>query len=242
MPNCAWAPPAPGWRTARPRCAIALLETLAREQPGFRPEQMGILLGKAYAAAGRQDEAGSHFATAAHRFGSLEARAELAIWALANGKPQVAEPELQEIERTRRHMPGHARKRSCERRAIQQRRLHRMRPAEPVGAPPLRAPAPPRRKRRRKAKPISEDHATISKARAAPTSAPTVISRLAKHSCERGFIPGYPFQRNFSQNLRTPSSSSTGPTVKPSFFTSPITGEFCGSASPTISPVPRARQ
>ncbi len=94
--------------------AIDLLETLAREQPGFRPEQMHILLGKAYAAAGRQDEAGSQFATAAHRFGSLEARAELAIWALANGKPQLAEPELQEIERTRKHMPGHSRKLNAE--------------------------------------------------------------------------------------------------------------------------------
>jgi hypothetical protein len=90
--------------------AIALLEALAAEQPGFRPEQVGILLGRSYAAAGRQDEAGSQFAQAAQRFGSLEARAELAIWALANGKPQVAAPELEEIERTRKHMPGHARK------------------------------------------------------------------------------------------------------------------------------------
>jgi hypothetical protein len=90
--------------------AIALLEALAAGQPGFRPEQLGLLLGQAYAAAGRQDEAGSQFAHAAQRFGSLEARAELAIWALANGKPALAEPELQEIERTRKHMPGHARK------------------------------------------------------------------------------------------------------------------------------------
>ena len=90
--------------------AIALLETLAAEQPGFRPEQVGILLGQAYAAAGRQDEAGSQFAAAAQRFGSLEARAELAIWALANGKPQVAGPELEEIERTRKHMPSHSRR------------------------------------------------------------------------------------------------------------------------------------
>lgn len=88
----------------------ALLEALAAEQPGFRPEQVGILLGQAYAAAGRQDEAGSQFAAAAQRFGSLEARAELAIWALANGKPQVAGPELEEIERTRKHMPSHSRK------------------------------------------------------------------------------------------------------------------------------------
>ena len=93
---------------------IDLLESLAAEQPGFRPEQVGILLGQAYAAAGRQDEAGSQFAAAAHRFGSLEARAELAIWALANGKPQVAGPELEEIERTRKHMPGHSRKLNAE--------------------------------------------------------------------------------------------------------------------------------
>ena len=90
--------------------AVALLEALAAEQPGFRPEQVGILLGQAYAAAGRQDEAGSQFAAAAQRFGSLDARAELAIWALANGKPQVAGPELEEIERTRKHMPSHSRR------------------------------------------------------------------------------------------------------------------------------------
>ncbi|ALK96872.1 hypothetical protein AB595_04055 [Massilia sp. WF1] len=94
--------------------SIALLEALRAEQPGFRPEQTGILLGQAYAAAGRQDEAGSQFAAAAQRFGSLEARAELAIWALANGKPQVADPELQEIERTRKHMPAHSRKLNAE--------------------------------------------------------------------------------------------------------------------------------
>jgi hypothetical protein len=94
--------------------SIALLEALVAEQPGFRTEQVGILLGQAYAAAGRQDEAGAQFAAAAHRFGSLEARAELAIWALANGKPQVAGPELEEIERTRKHMPGHSRKLNAE--------------------------------------------------------------------------------------------------------------------------------
>jgi hypothetical protein len=90
--------------------AIALLEALTFDQPGFRPEQAGLLLGHAYAAAGRQIDAGSQFTHAAQRFGSLEARAELAIWALANGKPALAEPELQEIERTRKHMPSHARR------------------------------------------------------------------------------------------------------------------------------------
>lgn len=87
-----------------------LLEALAAEQPGFRPEQLGLLLGRAYDAVGRREEAGARFTAAAQRFGSLEARVELAVWALANGKRELAEPELQEIERTRKHMPGHARK------------------------------------------------------------------------------------------------------------------------------------
>jgi hypothetical protein len=93
---------------------VALLETLAAEQPGFRPEQVGLLLGQAYAAVGRHDEAASRFAHAAQRFGSLEARAELAIWALRNGKPALAAPELEEIERTRKHMPEHARRLNSE--------------------------------------------------------------------------------------------------------------------------------
>jgi hypothetical protein len=93
---------------------IALLAILSAEQPGFRSEQVGLLLGQAYAALGRQDEAASQFAHTAQRFGSLEARAELVIWALANGKPALAEPELEEIERTRKHMPGHARKLNSE--------------------------------------------------------------------------------------------------------------------------------
>ena len=46
---------------------------------------------------------------------------------------------------------------------------------------------------------------------------------------------------NVSLNLRTPSSP-VGSTVNPSFFTSPMIRLFCGSASPTISRVPRERQ
>lgn len=90
--------------------AIALLDALMAEQPGFRPEQTGLLLGRAYAAAGRQADAGAQLEATAGRFGSLTARVDLAVWALDNGRDALAAPQLEEIERTRRHMPANARK------------------------------------------------------------------------------------------------------------------------------------
>lgn len=84
--------------------AIGLLEPLQAKQPGYRPEETGLVLGRAYAANGRQADAGVQFTALAERFGSIEARVELALWALANGHEAVARRELQEIEHARRHM------------------------------------------------------------------------------------------------------------------------------------------
>ncbi len=88
----------------QPEAAIALLVPLQQKQPGFRPEDIGLVLGRAYTAIGRQAEAGAQFAAVAERFGSIEARVELALWALANGDEAVAQRELKEIEHARRHM------------------------------------------------------------------------------------------------------------------------------------------
>jgi hypothetical protein len=93
----------------QPQAAIDLLTGLRAKQPNFRPEQLGLLLGRAYVAAGRQAEAGAEFAAMAERFGSVEARAELALWAVANDQHAVAERELQEIEHSRRHMTKYSR-------------------------------------------------------------------------------------------------------------------------------------
>lgn len=84
--------------------AIGLLASLQAKQPGYRPEEVGLMLGRAYAAAGRQAEAGAQLTTIAERFGSIEARVELALWALANRDDAVAQRELKEIEHARRHM------------------------------------------------------------------------------------------------------------------------------------------
>ena len=89
--------------------AVALLVPLQAKQPGYRPEEVGLLLGRAHAACGAQAEAGTQFEAAAERFGSIEARVELALWAIANGKEALAQRELKEIEHVRRHMAKYTR-------------------------------------------------------------------------------------------------------------------------------------
>lgn len=84
--------------------AIALLAPLQAKQPGYRAEEVGLALGRAYAASGRQAEAGEQFIAAAERAGSIESRVELALWARANGQGAVAQRELTEIAHARKHM------------------------------------------------------------------------------------------------------------------------------------------
>lgn len=93
----------------QPAAAIALLAPLQSKHPDFRASEVGLVLGRAYAAAGRQDEAGAQFESVVDRFGSIEARVELALWALANGKEAVAQRELNELKHARAHMEKHAR-------------------------------------------------------------------------------------------------------------------------------------
>ncbi len=88
----------------QPEAAIALLEGLQEKQPGYRPEETGLALGRAYAAMERHAKAGARFSAVAERFGSIEARVELALWALANRDEAVAQRELAEIAHARRHM------------------------------------------------------------------------------------------------------------------------------------------
>lgn len=87
--------------------AILLLSPLQMKQPNYRTEEVGLMLGRAYAACGLQQDAGVQFEAVVERFGSIEARGELALWALANGKDAVAQRELKEIEHARRHMAKH---------------------------------------------------------------------------------------------------------------------------------------
>ena len=93
----------------QPQAAIDVLSALRAKQPTFRPEQVGLLLAGAYDAAGRKDEAGVEYEAMAQRFGSVEARAELALWAIAQGKHTLAERELKELAHARKHMTKYTR-------------------------------------------------------------------------------------------------------------------------------------
>ncbi|QNA87526.1 hypothetical protein G4G28_01885 [Massilia sp. Dwa41.01b] len=93
-------------RREQPACLLAPLQA---KQPGFRAEEVGLALGRAYLASGRQEEAGAQLENVAERFGSVETRVELALWALANGKEALAQRELKEIEHARRHMTKYTR-------------------------------------------------------------------------------------------------------------------------------------
>jgi hypothetical protein len=93
----------------QPAVAIALLAPLQSKHPNFRADEVGLELGRAYAAIGRQEDAGTEFEAIVERSGSIEARVELALWALANGKEAVAQSELKEIGHARTHMEKHTR-------------------------------------------------------------------------------------------------------------------------------------
>ena len=90
-----------------PQVAIGLLQGVVGNHPGFRPEQVGLLLAKALAAAGRRGEAGDQFAAMATRFASAESHGEYAIWAIENGARAVADKQLAELAHLRKHMSRH---------------------------------------------------------------------------------------------------------------------------------------
>jgi hypothetical protein len=91
----------------QPREAIGLLATVRAAQPGFHPEQVGLALADAYMQAGRHVEAGDEYQFLVSRFASVEARAGLALWALQNGRRDLAERELAQLTLARRHMNRH---------------------------------------------------------------------------------------------------------------------------------------
>lgn len=93
----------------QPQAAIGLLVTLRAKEANFRPEQIGMLLAGAYAAAGRQEEAGAEYEAMAQCFGTIEARAGLALWAITQGKRALAERELDALAFARKHLSRDAR-------------------------------------------------------------------------------------------------------------------------------------
>lgn len=79
--------------------ALHHLESLRSEKPDFRAEAVSLLLARCYAGTSRVTEARSEFQAAEVRFGTYEAKAEYAIWALAIGDQSTAQRLDAELEK-----------------------------------------------------------------------------------------------------------------------------------------------
>ncbi|MEP7154566.1 MAG: tetratricopeptide repeat protein [Betaproteobacteria bacterium] len=96
-------------RHADPAAAITLLESIRKESPTFQPEDVSLLLAQALGEEGRVDDARREFTDAVARFGSVDARAEFAIWAAGMGDAETATAQRAELEKTRKHWQSHTR-------------------------------------------------------------------------------------------------------------------------------------
>lgn len=82
--------------------AIIHLEAIQGIDPAFRLESVSLLLARSYAGVGRAAEARARFEFAVERYGSFEARAQYAIWALSTGDTSTAaklRAEIDQIEK-----------------------------------------------------------------------------------------------------------------------------------------------
>ncbi len=95
--------------SGQPARAIAHLDEIRASDANFRAEQVSLLLARALAGAGRHQEANAEFEAAVHRFGSFEARAEYAIWAIASGNHATATRLHGEIEQIMKRWNKHTR-------------------------------------------------------------------------------------------------------------------------------------
>lgn len=89
--------------------AIMHLRTVQASYPDFRAEQVALLLARTLHGSGDVAGAKAAFEQAVTRFGSFEARAEYAIWAIEAGEQQLAQALKIEIERVTRHWNRHNR-------------------------------------------------------------------------------------------------------------------------------------
>ncbi len=79
--------------------ALEHLVALRAEKADFRAEAVSLLTARALAVLDRPAQAREEFESASERFGSIEAWAEYAIWALERGDQATAAPLLAKIDR-----------------------------------------------------------------------------------------------------------------------------------------------
>jgi hypothetical protein len=79
--------------------ALPHLQELGETRPDYRPDAVMLLLARCYAGTSRPADARQTFERAVERFGTFEARAEYAIWALATGDAATAARMQSEIDK-----------------------------------------------------------------------------------------------------------------------------------------------
>lgn len=79
--------------------ALGHLASIREEKRDFRAETVALLTARSLAAMDREVEARAEFEAASERFGSVEAWAEYAIWALGRGDAATAQPLLARIDK-----------------------------------------------------------------------------------------------------------------------------------------------
>jgi hypothetical protein len=89
--------------------AIGHLEAIRASNPNFRPDAITLLLARSYAGTSRNADARREFEAAVARFGTFEARAEYAIWALATGDAATARRLQTEMDQVTKRWNAHTR-------------------------------------------------------------------------------------------------------------------------------------
>lgn len=79
--------------------ALTHLQELRASRPDYRPDGVSLLIARSYAGTSKPAEAREEFERTVERFGTFEARAEYAIWALATGDAGTAARLQSEIDK-----------------------------------------------------------------------------------------------------------------------------------------------
>lgn len=96
-----------GLACGRAAAAVQHLQTIRQADPGFRAEQVSLLLARALAACDRHEDARHEFHAAVGQFGSFEARAEFAIWAAGRGERPLATRLHEELDHAMKRWNRH---------------------------------------------------------------------------------------------------------------------------------------
>lgn len=90
-------------RASQPGRALQLLLAIRTNSAAFRSEAVTLMLARIYAQQGEHDSARREFELAVEKFGSVEARAEFAIWAASTGDRATAQHYYEELNQLRPH-------------------------------------------------------------------------------------------------------------------------------------------